>query len=460
MLARVFAFLYRNRMESLKGIPGPSPSFPAGTMGDFVGRWIWEACADYGQKYGGISLAWFTGTPVVILNDPTSIGQVLDTDAGSYYKDAPTDAVAPVISPADMFIANGAQWQFLRSSSPLNPDVDTEWLTSQVPPIRTVVKNAVDRLAGRTVDDLIEPIREMTFEAISRAIWGRSFNEEVYADFLKLARTGSWRMSEPPTLQKVPPLDPLFYLARERWNAVFRTEADRVAGEREHAEGNDLLHRTLRRGTPLSVEQLAEMLSSSFYFGGVFSTAATIAYTLRFLGQNTEYLTAILQELREREPLGEGFDLAALESCKQLDYAIRESLRLSPPVPLFARNVSKDGPANLGGHILPANLFIVITNWLLHHDPKHWTDPEKFQPARWANGGVERDPYGSDYFFPFGRGPRSCVGQSFALFLTKLTLAVMLSSVKLDFDPARKSENDYFFAVRHPKNLKARFIPV
>jgi len=110
MLDRVFTFLYRQRMKSLEGIPGPVPRFPIGTMQDFVGRLIWEVCAEYGQQYGGVSLAWFTGIPAVILNDPDSIGQVLDTDAQSYYKDAPKDAVAPVISPGDMFIANGEKW--------------------------------------------------------------------------------------------------------------------------------------------------------------------------------------------------------------------------------------------------------------------------------------------------------------------------------------------------------------
>jgi cytochrome P450 len=249
-------------------------------------------------------------------------------------------------------------------------------------------------------------------------------------------------------------------LARKRWNTLFRIEADRVAGERDNTEQNDLLHRTLRRGTSLSVEQLAEMLSSSVFFGGVFSTASAIAFTLRYLGENIEILTGILDEVRERGPLSEGFSLASLNSCEKLDHAIRETMRLSPPVPLFVRNVSNDRSANLGGQTLPANQFILITNWLLHRDAKHWTDSDKFQPARWANGGLERDPYGSDYFFPFGRGPRSCVGQTFALYLTKLTLAVMLSGVKLEFDLSQKQENDYFFAVRHPKQLKARFVPI
>ena len=93
MRERIFAFFYRNRFAiDEAGIPGPTPRFPGGTIADFMGKWTWEACADYGRKFGGMSVAWFMGTPAVVLNDPTLIGQVLDTDAASYYKDAPKDA--------------------------------------------------------------------------------------------------------------------------------------------------------------------------------------------------------------------------------------------------------------------------------------------------------------------------------------------------------------------------------
>jgi cytochrome P450 len=133
-------------------------------------------------------------------------------------------------------------------------------------------------------------------------------------------------------------------------------------------------------------------------------------------------------------------------------------MRLQAPVPLFFRNASKNRPVILGGKKLPANTQIFITNWLLHRDPKHWTDPERYVPDRWLNGGVTRDPLGSGFFFPFGRGPRTCVGQEFAMFYMKLALAVMLTRRKLVLDQQQAYQTEYFFAVQHPKNLKARFL--
>ena len=109
---------------------------------------------------------------------------------------------------------------------------------------------------------------------------------------------------------------------------------------------------------------------------------------------------------------------------------------------------------------MPPNTLLFISNWFLHHDPSHWNEPERFDPSRWENGGAERDPYGSGWFFPFGRGPRTCVGQPFALFAMKLTLAEILTDSRLDLDLSLPYQQDFFFGVMTPKGIEGRFRPV
>ena len=83
----------------------------------------------------------------------------------------------------------------------------------------------------------------------------------MYSDFLKMAKIGNLRMSEPPPLLRIPPLDPTFYAAREHWVSTFLKAAEEAANDPSNTDSNDLLHRTLRKGTPLSIkDQLAEML--------------------------------------------------------------------------------------------------------------------------------------------------------------------------------------------------------
>src|SRR5689334_22348261 len=106
VLEGFFRVAFRQKVRAFAGIPGPPPQFPLGNLLDFVGRRPWDVLADYGKRYGGMSVAWAFGTPLVVLNDPDLIGDVLDRNHADYYKDVPRDALAPVITPQCLFISN------------------------------------------------------------------------------------------------------------------------------------------------------------------------------------------------------------------------------------------------------------------------------------------------------------------------------------------------------------------
>ena len=88
-------------------------------------------------------------------------------------------------------------------------------------------------------------------------------------------------------------------------------------------------------------------------------------------------------------------------------------------------------------------------------DPKHWDRAEEWVPGRWASGGVERDPMGSGYFWPFGRGVRTCAGADFAMFYMRLALAVILSMAEVRIDPGTQYKTQYYFAVQYPEKVKS-----
>src|SRR5262249_33143482 len=208
-------------------------------------------------------------------------------------------------------------------------------------------------------------------------------------------------------------------------------------------------------GTKLSPKQLMLELSVSVVFGGVFGPSSALATTLLYLNRNPDVLAKLRDELKDRNPLGPGFDLGALESCQLLDHVLRETIRFFPPVPIYFRNSRADREVTLGGHPLPPDTVIFLSNYLNHRDPKHWDRAEEWVPGRWADGGVERDPMGSSYFWPFGRGPRSCIGAEFAMFYMRLALAVILSKAEVRIDAGAQYKTQYFFAVQYPEKVKA-----
>jgi hypothetical protein len=80
----LFRMRFGSRMKQFEGIPGPTPTYPFGTLLDFRGSQAWDVCAGYEKKYGGMTLVWFGGRPTVVLNDPDLIREVLITKFDDY----------------------------------------------------------------------------------------------------------------------------------------------------------------------------------------------------------------------------------------------------------------------------------------------------------------------------------------------------------------------------------------
>jgi cytochrome P450 len=438
MPSGLFRLIHGSKMRASDGFPGPAPSFPFGNSLDFAGKPPWEVCARYAREYGGATRIWLGGRPALVLNDPKLIGEVLDTRADDF--------------------PDSAEGKAKREAHPLRMDGQREWLESQVEPMRAMLREGI-----RLLKDLPEPVdvaqtvQHLGFDAFSVAVWGHVLGADVYEWFLTLAMTGDRSTGVALTAPLFPPMNPWFYSARRKWRGLFSSLMEK-AKEPDQPPRSDLLSVLLRRGWPSS-DSFRDALTSIF-FRGVFSTFSAVTTSLYLLAHNPvveQRLRAELGVLVGRDP---DYNLETLESCAYLDCVLRETLRLYPPMPLIYRNSAKDRSVVLGGQTLPPNTLLFISNWFLQHDPAHWNDPDRFDPGRWENGGAEQNPFGSGWYFPFGRGPRTCGGQPFAMLAMKLTLAEILIDSRLELDRSLPYRQDYFFGVTTPKGLKGSFRPV
>ncbi len=106
-------------------------------------------------------------------------------------------------------------------------------------------------------------------------------------------------------------------------------------------------------------------------------------------------------------------------------------MRLYPPAWSLARTVAKE--VELGGYRLPAGANVVMSPWILHRDPRFFEQPEHFDPDRWTADTAQRLPRFA--YFPFGGGPRLCIGASFAVMEANLLLAAIARRFQLRLVP-------------------------
>jgi cytochrome P450 len=132
-------------------------------------------------------------------------------------------------------------------------------------------------------------------------------------------------------------------------------------------------------------------------------------------------------------PLG-AEDVARLPYTRAV---IAETMRLYPPAWIVGRRAL--GDYRVGDFVLPARTIVLMSQWLVHRDPRWWPDGESFQPERWLPGGSASDPSRPKFsYFPFGAGTRVCIGEQFAWMEGVLALATIAKQWRLRLVPGHR----------------------
>jgi cytochrome P450 len=208
-----------------------------------------------------------------------------------------------------------------------------------------------------------------------------------------------------------------------------------VAERRDAANpGTDLLSLLLaaqdRDGSRMNDRQVRDELVSLFVAGHE-TTSTALSFVPYLMQAHPEEGARVLDEIAsvigDRPPV-----VADLPRLVHMDRFLKELLRLHPPLSLFGRE-SFDAD-DIAGHRVHPRAQILIPIFLVHRDPRHFPDPDRFFPDRWTpefEKGLHKFAY-----LPFGAGPRVCIGASLADMEMKLALAMMLRRYR--FEPLER----------------------
>ena len=209
----------------------------------------------------------------------------------------------------------------------------------------------------------------------------------------------------------------------------------RIIAERRASghDAGDLLSMLLAAqdedGSRMTDKQLRDE-AITLFLAGHETTASTLSWTWWLLAQNPSVEKKLHAELDsvlgDRTPT---FD--DLQKLPYTGHVITESLRLYPAAWGLARLVVEDH--ELAGYPMTKGMGVAMAQWVVHRDPRWYEDPEKFLPERWENNLMKRLPKFA--YFPFGGGPRQCIGNTFALMETALVLATIAQKFRLRLAP-------------------------
>jgi cytochrome P450 len=228
----------------------------------------------------------------------------------------------------------------------------------------------------------------------------------------------------------------------------------------EGGAANDVLDLLLaardeESGTGMSDQQLRDEVIT-LLFAGLDTTTAGLAWAWHLLARHQDVQEALHDQaaahLAGRTPIAEDLPQLPLATA-----VFEEALRLYTPAPGVPRQAV--GPDEINGYPIPAKAIIMVSQWVTHRHPAYWDEPDRFRPERFLPGHAPDRPKFA--YFPFGAGPRICIGSTFASIESALTLAALTQ--RFHFRPAddRKVELDATFVLRPkgPLNLIVRKRP-
>ncbi|KAL3510462.1 hypothetical protein ACH5RR_029863 [Cinchona calisaya] len=393
------------------------------------------------KKYGRECFIWLGPNPSVIILDPVLLREIFTKNY--LFPKLPSHPLSRLLGEG-LAMADGDEWTKRRKI--INPTFHLEKLKHMLPAFHLCASEMLSKweesvsLQGSSEMDVWPYLETLTSDAISRTAFGSSYEEgrkifelqkEQAEHIMTVARSFYFPgYSLLPTKRNRRMKD----IGKEVEATVREIIENRMEAIKVGEASRDDLLGTLLESNLKGIEQpgnrkfgmsIKEVIEECklFYFAGQETTSSLLVWTLILLSRHQGWQSRAREEVfrvfgRDKAH----FD--GLNHLKIVTMILNEVLRLYSPAVSVDRITVQE--TKLGKYNFPAGVQLTLPIILLHHDPEIWGDDVKeFKPDRF-NEGVSNATKGQVSFFPFGWGPRLCMGQNFAMIEAKLAMAMIL----------------------------------
>ncbi|WP_459192700.1 cytochrome P450 [Halosimplex sp. J119] len=425
--------------------PGPDGIPLAGNTVEFLRDPLafYDRCRAIDDDVVSYRVAWSDG---YMLKNPADVERVLVTDDADFRRASVIRNALGQIADGGLFLMEGEEWQAHRAA--LQPSFYRERIETYADMMSRFAEERADEWEGRDSVVVNEEMQTLTLEILAKTLLDVDIRGRESA-----IRDAAGAISDRFDVGSVSSLLPLWVPtpANRRCRRAVAEFDDAIAAivdDRRASDGefDDLLSILLDldvEGGGLSEQQIRDHLFT-FLFAGHETTALTLAYAVYLLANNPEKQARLHEELDS--VLGDGSEGSAADGprptaadlfeLEYLDRVVDEALRLYPPAYTVFREPTRD--VEIGGYEIPEGSTISMPQWVVQRDERWYDDPDTFRPERWTDDFREGLP---EYaYFPFGGGPRHCIGMRFALVEAKLVLATLAR--RFAFDPVTEPPLD------------------
>jgi len=403
------------------------------------------------RTYGDISFWQFLHVSSYFFAHPNEVESVLVTHHRSFTKGIGTRA-NPELFGNGLLTSEGEFW--LRQRRLSQPAFHRTHIAAYGDIMAREAEHMLQGWRGGDELDIHREMMQTTLAIATRTLFGVDLGLQmpVIADALDAfirqnAGVNVWQL-----ILKLPTLKRWRYLqgVRALDKIVYGIIGERRAGGR----GDDLLSDLLRAqhtdGGTMSDQQLRDEVMTMLLAGHE-TTALALSWAW-FLLASHPGTQAKLQEEVDRVLSGRLPTAADLAQLSYTNDVVRETLRLYPPAWVITRMAAEQ--LEIGGYLVPAGSNVIVSPWVTHRDLRFFPQPDLFDPERWSAAREQAAP--NFAYFPFGGGPRVCIGNSFALMEAAILLAAVAQRFQISLVPGQTIEPLASITLRPQSGVRVR----